>query len=65
MRGRAEGNVETSLRSAFELLIQMRGHKEAGRLLRLANSYLRVLLSVGDESTPVVVSVRTVKIREP
>lgn len=60
-----EGSVERSLRSAFDLLIEMRGHKEASRLLRLANGYLRALLSAGEESTPVVVSVRAVKIRRP
>lgn len=62
---RPQSNVEGSLRKAFELLIQMRGHREATQLLNLANSYLRMLLSSDAGGTPVVVSIRTVRIRQP
>ncbi|MGH9450974.1 MAG: hypothetical protein ACRD11_10585 [Terriglobia bacterium] len=58
-------NVEGSVRRAFELLIQMREHRQATQLLHLANSYLRMLLSTDAGGTPVVVSIRTVRIRQP
>ncbi|HEX5481177.1 MAG TPA: hypothetical protein VFZ08_00970 [Terriglobia bacterium] len=58
-------SIETSIRKAFELLIQIRGHRQAGHLLDLANSYLHVLASRESQCTPIVVSVRMVRIREP
>lgn len=60
-----QNSVETSIRKAFELLIQIRGHRQAGHLLNLANSYLRMLVNSESNSTPLIVSVRTVRIREP
>jgi hypothetical protein len=58
-------SVETSIRKAFELLIQIRGHRQASRLLALANAYLRTLILAEQDCVPIVVSIRTVKIREP
>jgi hypothetical protein len=58
-------SVEASIRKAFELLIQIRGHRQADRLLALANGYLRTLLHSTPESTPIMVSIRAVRIREP
>jgi hypothetical protein len=58
-------SVEISVRKAFELLIQIRGHRHATRLLALANSYLRMLIHSEQDCVPIVVSIRTVKIPEP
>ena len=58
-------SVETSLRRAFELLIQIREHRHASRLLALANTYLRMLVHAEQDCVPIVVSIRTVKIRKP
>jgi hypothetical protein len=59
-------SVDNSVRKAFELLIQIRGHRHAGRLLELANSYLQLLThSDTADCIPVVVTIRTMKIREP
>jgi hypothetical protein len=58
-------SVEVSVRKAFELLIEIRGHRQASRLLALANSYLRMLIHAEQDCVPIVVSIRTVKIPEP
>jgi hypothetical protein len=58
-------SIEISVRKAFELLIQIRGHRHAGRLLALANGYLRMLIHAEQDCVPIVVSIRTVKIPEP
>ncbi|MGH9358243.1 MAG: hypothetical protein ACRD22_14350 [Terriglobia bacterium] len=58
-------SVENSIRKAFELLLEIRGHRRAGQLLDLANSYLRLLASGDSECLPVVTSIRAVRIREP
>jgi hypothetical protein len=58
-------SVETSVRKGFELLIQIREHRHASRLLALANSYLRMLVHADQDCVPIVVSIRTVKIPEP
>ncbi|MGH9445446.1 MAG: hypothetical protein ACRD3O_06955 [Terriglobia bacterium] len=59
-------SVDQSVRKAFELLIQIRSHRHAGRLLDLANNYLRMLTHAGTaECVPIMVTVRTVRIREP
>ncbi len=58
-------SVENSIRKAFELLLEIRGHRQAGQLLNLANSYLRLLASGHSDCMPVVTSIRAVRIREP
>ena len=58
-------SVEASVRRAFESLIQIREHRHATRLLALANSYLRMLIHAEQDCVPIVVSIRTVRIREP
>lgn len=58
-------SIETSVRRAFELLIQIREHRHANRLLGLAISYLRMLIHADDDCVPIVVSIRTVKLPEP
>ena len=58
-------SIEISVRKAFELLIQIRGHRQASRLLALANGYLRMLIHAEQDCVPIVVSIRTVKIPEP
>jgi hypothetical protein len=58
-------SVEMSVRRAFELLIQIREHRHATRLLAFANTYLRMLIDADQDCVPIVVSIRTVKIREP
>jgi hypothetical protein len=61
---RTHPSIERSVRRAFELLIQIRGHRQASRLLELANSYMRMLIHGDQDCVPVVVSIRAVRIRE-
>ncbi|HLI31063.1 MAG TPA: hypothetical protein VKV79_08200 [Terriglobia bacterium] len=58
-------SVENSIRKAFELLLEIRGHRHAEHLLDLANGYLRLLASRDSACLPVVTSIRAVRIREP
>ena len=58
-------SIENSIRKAFELLLQIRGHRQAGHLLDLANGYLRLLAGGDTDCLLVVTSVRAVRIREP
>ncbi len=58
-------SVENSIREAFDLLLEIRGHRRASHLLDLANRYLRVLASGDSECLPIVTSIRAVRIREP
>lgn len=58
-------SIENSIRKAFELLLQIRGHRQAGQLLDLANGYLRLLASGNSDCLPVVTLIRAVRIREP
>jgi len=63
---RQESALEVSIRKAFGLLLEIRGHRNAGHLLHLAVAFLNTLLKDADETaSPVVVSIRTVRIREP
>lgn len=61
----AQNPTEVAVQKAFSLLIQIRGRRQAKRLLDLANSYLHMLARSGCDSAPMVVSVRAVRIREP
>ncbi len=58
-------SVERSIRKAFELLLEIRGQRQAERLLDLANGYLRMLVRTEQDCLPVVTSIRAVRIREP
>jgi len=60
-----QNSIENSIRKAFELLLEIRGHRRAGQLLDLANGYLRLLASGDADFLPVVTSIRAVRIREP
>ncbi|MGH9326132.1 MAG: hypothetical protein ACRD2B_05520 [Terriglobia bacterium] len=60
-----QNSIETAIQKAFSLLIQIREKRHANRLLELANTYLHMLANTDPASTPVVVSVRSVRIREP
>lgn len=61
----AQNSVENAIQKAFSLLIQIREKRQASRLLELANSYLHMLAHTDAASMPVVVSIRSVRIREP
>ncbi len=60
-----QNSIENAIQRAFSLLIQIREKRHASRLLDLANSYLHMLAKTDTASMPVVVSVRSVRIREP
>jgi hypothetical protein len=63
---RQESTLEASIRKAFGLLLEIRGHRDAGHLLHLAVAFLNMLLQDARQTaSPFVVSIRTVRIREP
>jgi hypothetical protein len=63
---RQESSLEASIQKAFGLLLEMRGHRNAGHLLHLAVVFLNMLLQHGNQTTsPVTVSIQAVRIREP
>ncbi len=63
---RQESAIEASIQKAFGLLLEIRGHDNAGHLLHLAVAFLSMLLhDAGRTASPVVVSVNTVRIRQP
>ncbi len=63
---RQESSLEASIQKAFGLLLEIRGHSDAGHLLHLAIAFLTMLLQdAGRTTSPVVVSVNTVRIRQP
>ena len=58
-------SVESLVREAFSLLLDLRAQPEAGRLLSQARSFLDMLgRQKLTEETPIVVSIRAVKIRK-
>lgn len=60
---RQQPSVEAKVREAFELLLQIRAHPEACRLLSLAIGFLKTVVRDTDgETTPVVISVQAVRI---
>ncbi len=63
---RQESALEASIRKAFGLLLEIRGHRDAGHLLHLAVVFLNMLVKDADQTaSPIMVSIRTVRIREP
>ncbi len=63
---RQESAFEASIQKAFGLLLEIRGHRDAGHLLHLAVAFLNMLLQDADPTaSPVVVSIHAVRIREP
>lgn len=57
--------IEAMVRDAFGLLLEIRGQKEAGRLLNLAIAFLKLLLcDTKAQAPPLVISVQAVRIRE-
>jgi len=63
---RQESSLEASMQKAFGLLLELRGHRDAGHLVHLAVAFLTMLLQdAGRTTSPVVVSVNTVRIRQP
>ena len=64
MRGRSN-SVEGLVREGFALLLELRRHPEAKRLMPLANAFLESLLHQGaHEAPPFVVSVKAMPIRK-
>lgn len=62
---RQKASVEPMVRKAFELLLEIRAHPEAYRLLALAIGFLKTLARKTDGDTqPVVVAIQAVRIRE-
>ena len=62
---RRKHSVETLVREAFSLLLDLRSQPEAGRLLSQARSFLDMLGKQKEaDETPIVVSIRAVKIRK-
>jgi len=63
--GRPKPSVEAMVRKAFGLLLGMRAHPQAHRLLLLAIGFLETLSRATDgEAAPVVVAVQAVRIRD-
>ena len=61
---RRSHSVEAKVREAFELLLELRSHPDASRMLSIANSFLDMLLrQEGTDGPPVVISVKAVRIR--
>ena len=62
---RQNPSVESMVRKAFELLLELRAHPEAHRLLSLAIGFLKTLVRDTDrEALPVMVAVQAVRIRK-
>ena len=63
---RQESALEASTQKAFGLLLEIRGHRDAGHLLHLAVAFLNMLLQdAGQAASPVMVSIHAVRIRQP
>jgi hypothetical protein len=64
MRGRLN-SIEGLVREGFNLLLELRRHPEARRLIPLANTFLEALLrQTGQDAPPFVVSVKAMPIRK-
>lgn len=62
---RRNHSVEYLVREAFALLLELRAHPEAGRLLSQARAFLDMLRrQKGADEPPMVISVRAVRIRK-
>ena len=65
-RQESESALEASIQKAFGLLLEIRGHRNAGHLLHLAVAFLRMLLQDADQTlSPFMVSIRAVRVRQP
>jgi hypothetical protein len=61
---RRSNTVEALIREGFSLLLELRRHNDAQRLIPLANAFLGTLLQQADsDAPPLVVSVKAVPIR--
>jgi hypothetical protein len=62
---RRSNSVEALIREGFALLLELRGHPDARRLLPLANAFMGTLLQQAEsDSPPIVVSIKAVPIRK-
>jgi hypothetical protein len=61
---RRSDTVEALIREGFSLLLELRRHPNAQRLIPLANAFLGTLLQQGEAGPPIVVSVKAVPIRK-
>jgi hypothetical protein len=62
---RPKPGVEAMVRNAFELLLEIRAHPQAHRLLLLAIGFLKTLVrQTNGEAAPVVVAVQAVRLRD-
>jgi hypothetical protein len=62
---RPKPGVEPMVRNAFELLLEIRAHPQAHRLLLLAIGFLKTLVRQSDgEAAPIVVAVRAVRLQD-
>lgn len=58
-------SVEALVREGFNLLLELRRHPEARRLIPLANAFLKALLhQTGRDAPPIVVCVKAMPIRK-
>jgi hypothetical protein len=64
MNGRSN-SIEGLVREGFTLLLELRRHPEARRLIPLANAFLETLLrQAAQDAPPFVVSVKAMPIRK-
>ena len=62
---RPSPSVEAMVRHAFGLVLELRNHREAQSILAQAIAFLKLLVEQhGNQSSPVVISVRAVHIRK-
>jgi hypothetical protein len=62
---RRSNTVEALIREGFTLLLELRRHPDAQRLIPLANAFLGTLLQqAAADAPPIVVSVKVVPIRK-
>ena len=63
---RPKPGVEAMVRNAFALLLEIRAHPQAQRMLLLTIGFLKTLIRQTDgEAAPVVVAVQAVRLRDP
>lgn len=62
---RRSNSVESLVREAFALLLELRAHPDASHMLSLANAFLDMLLrQKGADEPPMLISVQAVRIRK-
>ncbi len=63
--GRSKRGTEAMVRNAFDLLLEIRAHPQANRLLLMAIGFLKTLVrQTRAETAPIVVAVQTVRLRD-